>query len=58
MDMSLVSAAAGVLAALLCMGADACLRVRFALLDWGVVALATIAGAFAAAVMFEQSWSL
>jgi hypothetical protein len=49
MEMSLVSAAAGVLAALICMGADACLRVRFALLDWGVVALATIAGAFAAA---------
>lgn len=58
MDMSLVSAASGVLAALLCMCADACLRVRFALLDWGVVALATIAGPFAAAVMFDQSWFL
>lgn len=58
MDISLISSAAGALVAMLCMGAYVCLRTRFASLDWGVVALATIAGAFAAAVMFDQSWFL
>ncbi len=56
MDISLISGAAGALAAMLCLGAYVCLRARFASLDWGVVVLATITGAFAVAVMFDQSW--
>lgn len=56
MDISLISGAVGALVAMLCIGAYVWLRTRFASLDWGVVALAAIAGAFAAAVMFDQSW--
>ena len=58
MDISLISGAIGALAAMLCIGAYVCLRARFDSLDWGVVALATIACAFAIAVMLDQSWFL
>lgn len=58
MNASLILLGIGALGVLLCMGLYVRLRSRSASLDWGPVALATIAGAFAAAVMFDTGWFL